>query len=332
VAVILFLLSVVAAIVPPTMLLALVWWFDRYDREPVWLLVAAFLWGATGAVVVAILGSWFVGLFVNAGLQALNSGGLDILRFSGAISATFVAPLVEEPAKALPLIGLLATRHFDNATDGFVYGAACGLGFALTENFLYFMGNISDAGTWLATVIVRTGWSATMHATASAVVGAALGWARFRGWFLGGVVSLFGLAGAMSVHAAWNGLLSLGQVLGGSMMLLDLVMLPLEIALIFVCFQACLWLESRTIRRELGEEAAHGTLPAAHVDVLASSWRRRRGDWTDGIAREPYIAAATRLAMRRGQLTIAGPGAPLWLHEEIAASRNELRRLQDLAG
>ena len=51
-----------------------------------------------------------------------------------------IAPLIEEPAKALCLLALYRSREFDNATDGFVYGAAAGLGFGMTENFFYFGG------------------------------------------------------------------------------------------------------------------------------------------------------------------------------------------------
>lgn len=326
-AVILFVLSVVLATVPPTILLILIWWFDRYDREPFWVVALCYAWGASGAVVLALIGSAIASAMLGVSVSGLAAGGLDLAAYEGALRATLVAPLIEEPAKGLPLVLLLWTRHFDNATDGFVYGAACGLGFALTENFLYFMGGIDDAVAWLFMVIVRTGWSAMMHMLASAMLGAALGWARFRGVLRGGIAGFVGLIAAMAAHATWNGLLSFGQLLGASMLVLDLVLLPIELGALFVVFQACLWLESRMIRRELAVEAEHGVLPAAHVDVLGSWWRRRRGDWAGDVDRARYVAAATRLAMRRAQLETAGPGAPLWLHEEVSSARNTIRAL-----
>ena len=61
------------------------------------------------------------------------------LRLPGALpSRQKLAPLIEEPTKAIILFAIVRSRHFDNTTDGFVYGAAAGLGFAMTENFMYF--------------------------------------------------------------------------------------------------------------------------------------------------------------------------------------------------
>src|SRR5262245_22628438 len=98
--------------------LALVWWLDRYDREPVWLVVAVFLWGAVGAVVPAILFSAAIELSANAALATVGLPQTDTW-----FTPVIVAPLVEEPCKAAILLLLLRNRHFDNMTDGFVYGA-----------------------------------------------------------------------------------------------------------------------------------------------------------------------------------------------------------------
>ena len=55
-ALILFLvfLSVFLASLPMIFLLVLVWWLDRYEREPIWLVVLVFAWGAIGGVLLGI--------------------------------------------------------------------------------------------------------------------------------------------------------------------------------------------------------------------------------------------------------------------------------------
>ncbi|TNE91834.1 MAG: PrsW family intramembrane metalloprotease [Deltaproteobacteria bacterium] len=294
---VLVLLSAFFATVPMLVLLGIVWWADRYEREPVWLLTLTFLWGAIGAIFTALDGS----SAVMAPVGALAPP----LWFTDAVGAVLVAPFVEEPAKAIVLLFVAMTRHFDNATDGFVYGAASGLGFGMTENFLYFSASAStgDVGLWVGTVIVRTLYSAVMHATASSVVGAALGFTKFRGlgWMFGGLVG--GLAVAMSIHMAWNGLLTLDGIAqaGGLLALSNFLLFPLEVLTIFLVFEATLWHESAVIRRELGEEAEQGLLPKEHAHVLASYWRRLRASWTDPRFTREYVHAATTLAVRKHQ-------------------------------
>ena len=72
--------------------------------------------------------------------------GVDPDTVAAMVGPVLVAPLVEEPCKALFLAYVIWNRHFDNMTDGFVYGAAAGLGFGMTENLLYFVSACGDLG------------------------------------------------------------------------------------------------------------------------------------------------------------------------------------------
>ena len=45
------------------------------------------------------------------------------------INVAIGAPITEEPAKALILVLLIRAKRFNNICDGFVFGAAAGLGF-----------------------------------------------------------------------------------------------------------------------------------------------------------------------------------------------------------
>jgi RsiW-degrading membrane proteinase PrsW (M82 family) len=325
--VVLTLASTVCACVPMFLFLAIVWWLDRYDREPVWLLALTFLWGAIGGVFGALVGSLV--LDVGARLVVLpvaSMFGSDADALHAVLGTVAIAPFVEEPSKALFLLYVMWNRHFDNMTDGFVYGAATGLGFGMTENLVYFLSVTGDAALWGSTVVIRTFYSAVMHATASAIVGAALGFARFRGCLALVVCGSLGLALAVAVHGLWNGLLMLGQFQGTSApFVADLLLFPLEVAGVLLVSQICLADESCTIRRELGAEAARGTLPAEHPPILASAVRRLFRDWIPrGVDHRRYVTAATSLAMRRQQVRQMGKSAPPFYHHEVVRLRREV--------
>lgn len=315
-------ISSLAAAAPMLLFLSAVWWLDRYDREPMWLLGVAFTWGASGAIAIGLVlggaSTWLLGRF-SAELASL-------------LGPVLIAPLVEEPAKALAVAAVLWSRHFDNMTDGFVYGAAVGLGFGMTENYLYFerVASTGSVGSLAVTIVIRTLFSAVMHAMASAVFGSALGAARFRGlgWLI--AAGSLGLLGAMGVHALWNGLLTAEGALavGGRLFLADLLLLPIELLAILVVFELCVWEESRTIRRELQEEAEEGHLPAAHIPRLASFLRRIGTGWLPrGVPHHRYVHAATQLAMRKKQARLARGAARPFYREEVQRWRQEVRSL-----
>ena len=53
---VLFVASLFAAAIPMLFFLYVIWKWDLYDRKPIWLMGGAFLWGALGAVLLAIVG------------------------------------------------------------------------------------------------------------------------------------------------------------------------------------------------------------------------------------------------------------------------------------
>jgi hypothetical protein len=225
------------------------------------------------------------------------------------------------------LLIVLWNRNFDNSTDGFVYGAAAGLGFGMTENFMYFMtvAFTGDAWSWVNTVVIRTLYSGVMHATATSIIGASLGFARFRGCLVLAASGAGGLGLAIGVHMLWNGLITLDTLHGtdGLLQMLNLMIFPFEVLLLFTVFQACLLHESTTIRRELAEEAALGRIPPEHPNILAS-WRRRQSRrWLPaGVDHARYVRATTALAMRKRQAKAAGPSGEFY--------RDEVERLRRL--
>ncbi len=332
---ILIALSTVAAGLPMMAFLSVVWWLDRYDREPPAVVATAFGWGAFGAVGLSLVGSGVLAVF--AALAARHAApwvGVDPDVAAGALTAVVVAPAVEEPAKALVLLPIAFSRHFDNMTDGFVYGAAAGLGFGMTENLLYFVGTSGDVHQWLGTVLIRTFYSAVMHATATACVGAGLGWGRFRGVRVALATGALGLVLGAVIHAGWNALLTLDALVpGGALWAADLALLPVVVLAAFAVFEVCVFDETRTIRRELRDEVDRGIIPPSHPAILASWWRRMGRSWAPaGLDRRSYIAAATSLAMRKRQVRMMGSDAPGWYLEDVDLLRRKIRRLLHAAG
>ena len=126
------LFSVLAAALPVLAYVALIYWADRYEKEPWWLLSAAFLWGAIPAAVLAIA---LNAIFSAPFYLLLDSGPADL------VSGGLVAPVVEETAKALVLFAILFFwRHeLNSLLDGMIYGAMVGMGFAMVENVLYYV-------------------------------------------------------------------------------------------------------------------------------------------------------------------------------------------------
>jgi len=316
---VLFFICLFAAVVPTLGFLWLVWWLDRYEREPIRLVLATFCWGATGAVALALPASIL--------LMSLLGQPFDSVS---PINAVIVAPLIEESAKALVFVWLIRSRHFDNATDGFVYGAASGLGFAMSENLGYFLTYADAPALEFASIIaVRTLYSALMHACASSLIGAAIGHVRFRRRGQRMVALAIGATLALCVHALWNGLLVLGADGNPSpYAFINLILFPIEFAVVFVVFQMSLSLEQRSMRRELSAEAALGTIPTDHVAVLTSYRRRSRSGWEPAqVDRERYIAVTSLLAMRLHQLRYATEEWRTLYTDEVATLRAEVARL-----
>ena len=311
-------LSIPCAILPALGFLWLMWWLDRYDREPWWLFGSAFLWGSLPAAGLVYLAT----RLPFPTVPGIDAGAL--LLIEGAL----LAPLLEEPAKAAILPFIARSRHFDNTTDGFVYGAAAGIGFAMSENLLYFVAaaRSGESATWLGLVTTRTLYCALMHASASSVVGAALGWAKAKAPAARLQALVLGLCGALVIHGVWNGLLVAGTVFSGGFSLLDLLIFPVEFVVLFGIFQACLLDEARILREGLAEEARAGVLPEEYA-VRLSSWaqRNRKGWLPPEIDHRRLVQVATTLAFRKERA--GGRVADPELDLEIEGLRDELRRI-----
>lgn len=179
---------------------------DRYEPEPLGLLVAMFVWGAVVATMTAIVGNMVGQTAMSAALNAQSNDPLV-----QASTASFVAPLVEETTKGVGLLvlWLLSQRwlkELDGPLDGVVYGGIIGLGFTLTEDVLYIQQAAEKAGAvgFGATFVLRTILSGLGHATFTAATGLGVGIAassrRVWVWILTPVLGWCVAVGLHSLH------------------------------------------------------------------------------------------------------------------------------------
>lgn len=295
--------GMILALVPLAGVLFAVRIVDRWEPEPRGLLALAVAWGAIAAV----------GIALGVDLLITIAIGYDGSPLREAFSVVVQAPVVEEIAKGIGVLLIFATarRAFDGPVDGIVYGALVGAGFAFTENIQYFAVSFIEGGAaeTSATFFVRGILSPFAHVMFTSVTGFALGFAARRGLPAGQALGpwLVGLAGAIALHALWNG----SALFGDFFALYVTLQIPLFVGFILGVI-ALRREESRLTRRRLGEYAAAGWFTPQEVDMLATgagrkaalAWARSlRGDRTQLM--RGFIADATALAATR-QRAISG--------------------------
>jgi RsiW-degrading membrane proteinase PrsW (M82 family) len=92
----LFFASIALGIVPMVIYALIVWRIDRWEKEPLPLLVAAFLWGSIPAVIFAVIAQ----VILKFPVPDFGNGS-DL--FVELYQASFIAPVSEEITKGLGL-------------------------------------------------------------------------------------------------------------------------------------------------------------------------------------------------------------------------------------
>lgn len=309
----LFVASLFAAIVPMGTYLLIIWRTDRYDREPFSLVLINYIYGAVGAILLAIIGSGLV----SALLSFLLNNEQVMLR----VESIVIAPVVEETTKGFFLFLMVANKKFDNITDGIVYGGAIGLGFGMTENFFYFVFYSQSFANWLSIVIIRTLFSGVMHCVSTGTLGAFLGYAKFKPRIIKITFPLAGLSIAMFIHAMWNLSVSFN-----STAFLGFLFMIITITIFITVFSIALLSEKKIIFKELLTESENGLIPPEHLHILNSGRRNKLG-WIDESIRKLYIRAATTLAFRKMQSRNSSGVSKNYYDQDIEHYRNFIRNL-----
>jgi RsiW-degrading membrane proteinase PrsW (M82 family) len=310
------------SVVPMFFYLFIIWLMDRYEREPIWLLLLNFFWGATGAILFGIIGSLIMGFGITEFIYQFSNES-DAVILNNLAGAVVVAPVVEEITKGIFLMIVALSRHFDGPVDGAVYGGAVGLGFGMTENFMYFMSYGNTMESLIALIIIRTLFSTVLHCCTQAVFGASIGFAKFRSLPVKMLVIPLGLLIAMFMHFMWNLTVSFE-----STALLGFVFMFFSIIIILVVFQFGVFHDHKIIKRELHEESTFGHIPPEHLQHLPFAMRRNKRGWLpNGVNQKEYVKTATKLAMRKHQSrTLRSHKLEMYLRE-IELLRTKLSQL-----
>lgn len=195
--------TVFLAAVSFPLLILLCFWLDRYEPEPTRYRIAALGWGAVIAVGIGL------------GLESL------FVRAGASVTTTTVvwAPISEELAKGLfPLLVLLLRRQqLHGILDGIVYAVLTGIGFAFTEDVIYYLQSLMQggAGGLAATFVLRGVLSPFAHPLFTSATGVGLGIAVMsRSRVVQVVAPVLGYLVAVLLHATWNGSATFGGTRG----------------------------------------------------------------------------------------------------------------------
>jgi RsiW-degrading membrane proteinase PrsW (M82 family) len=301
---------------------------DRYDPEPLWALTVALLWGALASAGFALLFNT-----LNASL-ALELGGEEVAKFVGPVVS---APLVEEGLKGLGVLGvyLFLRREFDGVVDGVIYATFIALGFAATENIIYYT-RFAEHGVVGLTYgfIVRGILSPWLHPLFTSMTGIGVGIARetTKSW-IKIAAPIAGYGAAVTLHAIWNGTSWLGSELDFEPLIALVVWLPL-VAVFGGVLIALVAREGRIIRKYLEDEVLLGYLRPQELALVTSPIGRLKALLgTGGFTARKFVDVASRLALTKWHTAVAMRGqkrtlsidfvAPL--RQELFALRAQLR-------
>ena len=297
------LLGLLAATIPVPIYVALVLWIDRYEAEPLWMVATAFFWGALFAPFFAFLLNTLSAVIVTIVADA---------KAGEAFAAVISAPIVEEIGKALILFIFFFWKkdEFDGVVDGIVYASMAALGFAMTENILYYgraaLGG-SDALT--LTLIIRGFFAPYSHPLFTSVTGIGLGLARQSNNIAVKILTpILGLLTAVLMHSIWNG----SAVFGGNAVFIltyIAVMIPAFIIMLLVIGFA-LRREGKVVREFLVIDLERGFLTSDEYKELGSILGRMGSSYNafsrSGVkgwrARRRFNQLASELAFHRSRV------------------------------
>jgi protease PrsW len=326
-----FLTAFVWGVLPAAVLLAIVYWLDRYEKEPLRLLAIALLFGAILAPLVAVL--------LEDALDVRSSAFVSTAIPFGQLTA--VTPILEEVIRGLAILVVffLVRYEVDDLLDGMVYGAVVGIGFGMAANFWAILQapNFGQSITPQLPGIMVAGFN---HVFYGAVIGVIIATAR-RGTLarLAGaaVVGVAVAAGLHLVHDYLPKWLSSGNAQPGSAAGV-ISNIPNFFGLVGLAVLV-VWLLGREkvlVGRELQEEVAAGVVTRDEYATVTNSFKRFRrllsslgkGDqWR--LRRRLYtleVELAFRKHMQRSERTRAAKFQDEAAYrQQIVETRNELQ-------
>jgi RsiW-degrading membrane proteinase PrsW (M82 family) len=307
-----FLARLVVGILPVILFLLGLIYFDSYKLVRMRWVLGTIALGGVVAGLTYLINVWLI--------TNLN---LDIRVYS-----RYIAPVIEELAKALVLVFLLRAHRIGFLVDAAIYGFAIGAGFALVEN-LYYLQSLPDSRfvVWL----VRGCGTAIMHGGATAIFGIMAKGLSERDGVPVALAYVPGLMLAAIVHSVFNHffLTPLLSTVG------ILIALPPLVVWIFERSEKSLarWINvGFDAHTELLELIESGGLSESKVGLYLTSLKERfRGEVVADLL--CYLRLHVELSLRaKGLLMLRESGFRAEVDEETRAKFKELEFLEGSIG
>lgn len=260
-----FMLGLLTATIPVPLYVVLVLWIDRYEAEPLWMLATSFFWGALIATFFAFL--------LNTTSQEIAHALTRNASVGEAFSAVISAPIVEEIGKAVILFIFFFWKkeEFDGVVDGIVYASMAALGFAMTENVLYYGKAAAEGGggALTLTIIIRGFFAPFSHPLFTSLTGIGLGLARqSTNIAVKAITPVVGLLMAIFMHSIWNGSAVFGG--GGIFLLTYLIVMVPAFLIVLIVISLALRREGQVVRDFLVIDLQRGFLTQEEYKQLGS--------------------------------------------------------------
>jgi RsiW-degrading membrane proteinase PrsW (M82 family) len=255
-------LVIAAGVIPMIIYPLFLYWMDRYEKEPLGLLAATFVWGLIPAAILSLVSQVVVAtlaLFID-----------DTGQFGELVNSVIFAPISEELFKGFAVLAIYFIWHneFDGIFDGIVYGSLVGFGFAAIENILYF----SEYG--LDLFFTRAVLFGLNHAFFTSLTGIGFGIARHAKRVLWRwATPLLGLLMGIIAHALHNISITLTEQ-SVAFLCLGILSDWGGVLLILVIMVGAIRQERQWIIEQLQEEMGLGTLTQAQYAVTYSPVKR----------------------------------------------------------
>lgn len=181
-------LLILSALFPVLLVILIIYYMDKYEKEPRRLLIANFLLGAIVSIILTTI------LYIASDFIFTEDENSILSQF---IKAFFIVALIEEFSKYV-IIRFIAqpNKAFNEPYDGIIYAVMVSMGFAATENIVY----VINGGYGVA--LIRAFTAVPAHATFAILMGYLMGKAKFskNSWQL----NLLGLSLAVLFHGAYD--------------------------------------------------------------------------------------------------------------------------------
>ena len=320
-----------ATLVPTLLVIAVLWWLDRYEKEPLWLLGIVFFWGAIPTIILSVM--------TQILLEPPLAARLGHSILSPLANTSVIVPLTEETFKALILLALFVSfrQEFDGVMDGILYGALIGFGFSVVEDMVYLMRVLLQGGGWRewgTMVALRIGLYNLNHSVFTACVGVGFGLARNtrKGWKRV-LYPALGWAVAVSLHGIHNA----GTVLAdstSSYLILGTTAVDWMGALGMLALIVLATQQEKSWFEELVPEVSSGVITPDEYRVAAVYRVRFRRGWhvlthyglRSYVRWNRFVQMIVDLAYKKHQVKAAGEGdetedAIAGLRQQIAQTR-----------